>query len=137
MSGSVNKVIIIGRLGKDPELRRTQSGTAVCSFTVATSSKHTDKQGQAVEETEWHNIVAWSKTAELCCQYIFKGSKVYIEGRLKTRSWDDNGQKRYTTEIVANDVKFLDSKPSSGGQQQGFQQQQGFTPQQDEPDLPF
>ena len=110
MSG-VNKVILVGRLGQDPELKHTPSGAAVCNMSVATSEKWKDKQGQMQEKTEWHRIVIWSKIAELCNQYLNKGSQVYLEGRLETRKWQDKeGKDRYTTEIVANTVQFLDSK---------------------------
>lgn len=106
----INKVIIIGNLGKDPELRHTPQGQAVANFPVATSENWNDKNGQRQERTEWHRIVVWGKLAELCGKYLAKGRKAYIEGRLQTRAWDDkDGQKRYTTEIVANTVQFLDS----------------------------
>ena len=134
MSG-VNKVILIGRLGKDPELRKTNSGSSVCSFSLATSEKFTDKQGQQQEQTEWHNVVAWNKQAETMSQYLQKGSSVYIEGKLKTQSWEDNGAKKYRTEVLVQSFQFLDSKQQGGQQQpqQGFPQQQnnGFgQPQQ-------
>lgn len=105
----VNKAIIIGNLGKDPELRYTSSGTAVARFSVATSESWNNKQTNTKEErTEWHNIVVWGKMAELCGEYLKKGRSVFIEGRIQTRSWDDKeGKKRYTTEIVANNVQFL------------------------------
>lgn len=112
----VNKVIIIGNLGKDPEVRHTPQGQAVATFSVATSENWNDKSGQKQERTEWHRIVVWGKLAELCGRYLQKGRKAYIEGRLQTRAWDDKeGQKRYTTEIVANTVQFLDSAGSSRG----------------------
>ncbi len=107
-SGSVNKVILIGRLGADPEVRYTPSGTPVANFRIATSENWTDKQGQKQERTEWHRIVVWSKLAELCGEYLSKGRQVYVEGRLQTRQWDDrDGNKRYTTEIQAQQVTFL------------------------------
>ena len=122
---SVNKVIVLGRLGKDPELRYTQGGTAVCSMSVATSEKRKDNQGNTQENTEWHRIVVWSKAAENCSKYLAKGREVYIEGRLQTRSWEDNnGQKRYATEIIANQVQFIGSAPQ--GQQQQQQQRPEF-----------
>ena len=108
MSG-VNKVIIIGNLGRDPELRHTPQGHPVATFSVATSENWNDKNGQKQERTEWHRIVVWGKLAELCGKYLSKGRKAYIEGRLQTRAWDKDGQKHYTTEIVANTVQFLDS----------------------------
>lgn len=105
---SVNKVIIIGRLGQEPELKYTPSGAAVCNFSVATSENWTDKNGQRQERTEWHRIVVWGKLAELCNQYLGKGRQAFIEGKLQTRSWDDkDGNKRYTTEVLATTVQFL------------------------------
>ena len=114
MAGSLNKVMIIGNLGRDPELRYTQRGTPVCNFTVAVNrpGRTDEATGQRSEdETEWFAVVAWDKLAETCSQYLSKGRKVYVEGRLQTRSWDDKdtGAKRYKTEVNANDVQFLDS----------------------------
>lgn len=111
MSG-VNKVILIGRLGQDPEVRYTPSGQAVANFSMATSENWTGKDGQKQERTEWHRIVVWGRLAELCKDYLRKGRQVYIDGKLQTRSWDDkDGKKRYTTEIVANTVQFLGTAP--------------------------
>ncbi|MCG8588377.1 MAG: single-stranded DNA-binding protein [Proteobacteria bacterium] len=111
----VNKVILIGNLGRDPELRYTQNGQAVVNFTLATSENWTDKSGERVERTEWHRIVAWGRTAELCAQYLSKGRTVYIEGRLQTREWEDKeGQKRRTTEINAQTVQFLGGPRGAG-----------------------
>lgn len=111
---SVNKVILIGRLGRDPELRYTQGGQAVANFTLATNERFANKSGEQQERTEWHRIVAWGKTGELCAQYLSKGRSAYIEGRLQTREWEDKeGHKRSTTEIVAQNVTFLDS-PRTG-----------------------
>jgi single-strand DNA-binding protein len=111
----VNKVILIGNLGKDPELRYTPSGQPVASFSVATTERWTDKNGQKQDRTEWHNIVVWGKLAELTNQYLKKGRPVYIEGRITSRSWDDrDGNKKYRTEIVANQIQFLGSGPSAG-----------------------
>ncbi len=109
---SVNKVILIGRLGNDPELRYTPSGAAVCNFSLATSEVWNDKNsGQKNERTEWHRIVVWGKQAEHCNNYLAKGRQVYTEGRLQTRSWEDkDGVKKYTTEIIANTVQFIGSK---------------------------
>ena len=105
----VNKVILIGNLGIDPELRHTQNGQPVANFRIATSENWTDKtSGEKVERTEWHRIVVWGRTAEHCSQYLSKGRTVYIEGRLQTREWEDKeGQKRFTTEVVAQTVQFL------------------------------
>jgi len=109
---SLNKVLLIGHLGKDPELSYTASGVAVAKFSIATNERWKDQDGNTQERTEWHNIVAWRKLAEICGQYLKKGSKAYLEGRLQTRSWDDKntGVKRYTTEIIADDLIMLDSK---------------------------
>lgn len=114
MSG-VNKVIILGRLGQDPELKYTPNGNAVCNISVATSESWTDKNTQQKQEkTEWHRVVTWGKLAELCNQYLGKGSQVYLEGKLETRSWDDkDGNKKYTTEIVANTAQFIGNKNES------------------------
>jgi single-strand DNA-binding protein len=118
---SVNKVILIGNLGRDPEMRYTQSGQAVTNFTIATTENWTDKNsGEKQEKTEWHRIIAWGKTGELCAQYLAKGRSVYIEGRLQTREWEDKeGIKRYTTEITANNVTFLGSPRSEGAGEGG------------------
>ena len=117
MSSSVNKVILIGRLGKDPEIRSTPQGTTVAKFTIATDERFTDRNGEKQERTEWHNIVAWSKLAEICGQYLKKGKLVYIEGQLRTDSWEDkeSGQKRYRTEIVAQNMQMLDRRGDEGG----------------------
>ena len=113
---SVNKAILIGNLGRDPELRHTASGKPVATFTVATNRSWKSADGTPQEETEWHNIVAWDKLADICQQYLQKGRKVYIEGRIQTRSWDDkSGQKRYMTEIVANQMIILDAPGGARG----------------------
>ena len=105
---SVNKVILIGNLGSDPEVKYTPSGTAVANFNIATNESWTSKDGKKEERTEWHKIVVWSKLAELCGEYLAKGRPVYVEGRLQTREWNDKeGNKRYTTEIVAQTIQFL------------------------------
>lgn len=112
----VNKAILIGNLGRDPELRYTQNGQAVVNFTLATSENWTDKSGQRVDRTEWHRIVAWGKTGELCAQYLSKGRTVYVEGRIQTRDWEDkDGNKRQTTEINAQTVQFLGGPRGEGG----------------------
>jgi single-strand DNA-binding protein len=111
---SVNKVILVGRLGRDPETRYTGSGQAVANFTLATDSAYKDRAGERQKRTEWHRIVAWGKLAEICQQYLKKGAQVYIEGRLQTREWEDkSGQKRSTTEIVASDMRMLGSRSDS------------------------
>jgi single-strand DNA-binding protein len=122
---SVNKVIIVGRLGQDPELKYTPSGAAVCNFTVATSESWADKSGQKQERTEWHRIVVWGKIAELCNQYLAKGRQCYLEGSLQTRSWDaKDGSKRYTTEINARTVQFLGGASAGAGANAGAPRQQ-------------
>lgn len=114
---SVNKVILIGNLGSDPEVKYTPSGAAVANFNVATNESWTGKDGKKEERTEWHRIVAWSKLAELCGEYLSKGRTVYIEGRLQTREWNDkDGNKRYTTEVVAQTIQFLGSGAGAGGE---------------------
>lgn len=121
MSRGVNKVIIVGNLGQDPEVRYMPNGNAVANITVATSESWKDQQGQKQERTEWHRIVLYKRLAEIAGQYLRKGSKVYLEGRLRTREWQDQqGQKRYTTEIACNELQMLDGKPSGGwGQPSG------------------
>lgn len=138
MARGVNKVILIGNLGQDPEVRYTQGGQAVAELRVATNEAWTDKQGQKQERTEWHRVVVWGKSAENCGKYLAKGRSVYVDGRLQTREWNDKeGNKRYTTEIVANDIQFLggggaragggeppplgDEPPSGGGRPAGGQ----------------
>ena len=107
MSG-VNKVILVGNLGSDPTLRYTPSGTAVCNFNIATSERFTNKDGEKETRTEWHRVVAWTRLAEICNEYLKKGKQVYIEGRLQTRSWEDqSGVKKYTTEVVAANMVML------------------------------
>lgn len=120
MAGSVNKAIIVGNLGRDPEVRYTPGGQAVANFTVATNEQWNDKSGQRQERTEWHRIVVWGKLAELCGEYLSKGRTVYVEGRLQTRDWTNkDGQKQYTTEVVAQTVQFLDKGGSGGGPRSG------------------
>jgi len=147
---SVNKVIILGRLGQEPELKYTPSGAAVCNFSLATSENWMDKSGQKQERTEWHRIVVWGKLAELCNQYLSKGRQAFIEGSLQTRSWDDKtGQKRYTTEINAKNVQFLgastgasnSTNASSSQQQSGGEMDQEYNVSSDSSftadDIPF
>ena len=111
MRGTVNKVILIGRLGADPELRYMPNGDPVANFNLATNESYKDKDGNTQEKTEWHRIVAFRRLAEICGEYLKKGKLVYIEGRIQSRSWEDkNGMKRYTTEIVANTMQMLDKK---------------------------
>lgn len=116
MAGGVNKVILVGNLGADPEVRYTPSGQPVANFRIATSESWMDKQGQKQERTEWHRIVAWGKLAELCGEYLAKGRQVYIEGKLQTRQWDDrDGNKKFSTEIQAQNITFLGGNREGGG----------------------
>jgi single-strand DNA-binding protein len=121
MAKSVNKVILIGNLGKDPEVKYTPSGTAMAKFSLATNERYKDKSGEFQERTEWHNIVAWQRLAEIAGEYLKKGRSVYIEGRIQTRSWDDktSGQKKYMTEIVANDLVLLGGGRGEGAEGSG------------------
>jgi single-strand DNA-binding protein len=133
----LNKVLLIGHLGKDPELSYTSSGVALARFSVATSERWKDDSGNFQEKTEWHNIVAWRKLADICGQYLKKGSKVYIEGKLQTRSWDDKntGVKKYATDIVADNMIMLDSRNASGTSQETERPKE--QPGAEKDDLPF
>lgn len=114
MAGSLNKIMIIGNVGRDPEMRYTPNGSAVTSFSVATNYRRNGPDGQPIDETEWFNVVTWNKLAETCSEYVKKGRSVFVEGRLRTRSWDgQDGQKHYRTEVIAQDVRFLDSGQSA------------------------
>lgn len=149
MARSVNKVILIGNVGKDPEVRYTPSNQAVAQFSLATSESWKDQSGKQVEKTEWHNLVVWGKLAEICQEYVKKGHKIYVEGRLQTRSWDDKetGAKRYTTEIVVTDLLMLTSKGSGSGEYEGVSHSSSGSQKSDlmpsapdsmsEDDLPF
>lgn len=129
----LNKVLLIGHLGADPEVRYTQSGTAVANFSVATNEKWKDKNGEKQEHTEWHRVVVWDKLAENCAEYLHKGSKVHVEGKNQTRKWQDkDGTDRWSTEVVARSVIFLDSKGSGGG---GGRPNE--PPPMDDDDVPF
>ncbi len=129
MARGVNKVILIGNLGQDPELRYTGNGTAVCNLRIATNESYKDQEGQLVEKTEWHSVVAWSRLAEICGEYLKKGSRVYFEGSLQTRSWEDrDGNTRYTTEIKAREMMMLDSR--GGDIEHGNDDQRRSQPQQ-------
>jgi single-strand DNA-binding protein len=118
---SVNKVILVGNLGKDPELKYTPQGTPVAKFSLATNERFKDKDGNWQDRTEWHNITAWARTAEIAGEYLKKGNKVYIEGSLRTHSWDDKqtNQKKYMTEIVVNDMVLLGGRGEAGGGGEG------------------
>jgi single-strand DNA-binding protein len=125
--GTVNKAILIGRLGRDPEMRYTATGTAVVTFSIATNHFAKDQSGNNTDQTEWHNIVAFGRTAEVAGEYLTKGRLVFIEGRLQTRSWDDqNGQKKYKTEIVCTNLQLL------GGRGEGT----GETPEENQSEVP-
>lgn len=114
-SRSINKAILIGNLGKDPELRYTSAGVAVATFSVATNESWKDQDGNVQERTQWHNIVAWRKIAEVCSEYLKKGSRIYVEGRIQYRTYDDkNGVKRYVTEIVLDQMVMLDGRGGTG-----------------------
>jgi single-strand DNA-binding protein len=129
----VNKVILVGNLGKDPEVRFIGDGTAVCNFSMATVEKYKKNDGEKVEKTEWHNIVVWRKLAEICGEYLTKGSLIYIEGSITTRKWEDkNGATKYTTEIVAKEMKMLGG---SGSKSSKTSSQSDDTPPDD--DVPF
>ncbi len=140
----INKAIIVGRLGQDPEVRYTADGTAVASFSVATSENWKDKEtGDKRERTEWHRIVAWRRLGEICGEYLSKGRQVYVEGRIQTRSWEKDGVTRYTTEIIASDVQFLGGRDAGDGNNRSFssppQPQGPDTTYQDssDDDIPF
>lgn len=132
----VNRVTLVGNLGADPDVKKTASGKTVTLFNLATSRSWINREGQKQQHTEWHRIVVWGKQAETCAEYLAKGRQVYIEGHLQTRSWDDdNGQKRYTTEVVANQVLFLGSPNQSTNQEKSTNQSQTETSYQSEPSL--
>ncbi len=140
----VNKAILIGNLGRDPELRRTPSGTSVTSFSLATTERWTGREGDRQDRTEWHNVVAWGKLAELANDYLKKGRTVYVEGRITTRSWDDrDGNKKNRTEIVASTIQFLGSTGSGSGSSRQSSGSMGepsedhsSVPSSAEPDMP-
>ena len=117
MAKSVNKVFLLGNVGKDPEIRTTGTGTSVANFSLATSDRFQDQQGNWQDRTEWHNLVAFKRTAEIVRDYVKKGSKLYIEGKIQTRSWDDKetGAKKYRTEIIVNDLSLLSGREDGGG----------------------
>jgi single-strand DNA-binding protein len=132
----VNKAVLIGRLGKDPEVRYTPDGLMITSFNLATDEQWKDKSGQKVQKTEWHRIVTFGKLAEICGNYLTKGKMIFVEGRIQTRTWEDKeGVKRYTTEIVASDMKMLDSKGQGRGAESPVEEQfpAGAIPEEDVP----
>ncbi|TLU87696.1 MAG: single-stranded DNA-binding protein [Chlorobium sp.] len=128
MAKGLNKVMLIGHLGNDPELRTTSSGQSVANFTLATNENFKDSNGNLQERTEWHRIITWGKLAEICNQYLKKGRQVYIEGRLQTRSWDDakSGEKKYTTEIVCSDMQMLGGQRDQGSGQGSYEGTQNY-----------
>lgn len=127
----VNKVLLLGNLGQDPEVRYTPSGATVCTFSIATNERWTSKDGKKEERTEWHRIVVWGKLAELCGEYLGKGRTVFVEGRLQTREWTDKqGNKRYTTEIIANNIQFIGAGSGKGG---GASQKSASLPEESAP----
>src|SRR5713101_6703954 len=136
MPKSVNKVILLGNLGKDPEVKFTPSGTAVAKFSVATSYRFKDKNEQWQDQTEWHNVVAWARLAEIAGEYLKKGNKVYIEGRIQTRSWEDKqtNQKKYMTEIIANALVLLGGRGQGGESTSGVAAGNNFDQRAPEPE---
>jgi single-strand DNA-binding protein len=135
----MNKVIICGNLGRDPELKRINAGTAVCSLNVATTSRYKDKGGQWQDKTEWHRVKVWGNTGENCHKHLGKGSKVLIEGRIETSTWEKGGQKQYTTEIIADRVEFIDKVARGGGNGHSSPQGGGggYDPSFSDSDIPF
>jgi len=134
----MNKALIIGRLGQDPETRYTANGDAVTNFSVATSEKYTDKSGEKVEKTEWHRVVAWKRLAEICGQYLKKGSQVFVEGKIQTRSWEDrDGNKKYTTEVMAQSVEFLSGNMGREGWEPNPEDDSKVGKEDELDDLPF
>jgi len=140
----VNKVILVGHLGKDPEVRHLENGTSVANFTLATSESYKDKAGNRIDQTEWHNIVVWRGLADVAEKFLKKGSQIYLEGKIRTRSWEDQtGNKKYTTEIVADTFNMLSKRDDSGQQQTLTSNQTPNTTVQNSPpvdeadDLPF
>ncbi len=141
----VNKVILIGNLGRDPEVRTTPSGQPVASFSIATNRRWRDRDGNRQEQTEWHNIVCWGRQAEIAGQYLTKGKQIYVEGRLQTRSWDDRetGQKRYKTEIVCDNFQMLGQRGDAGMTDDSYSSGASAAPAQvadagpEDDDIPF
>lgn len=134
----VNKVILIGRLGRDPEVRSTQSGTSVANFTLATNERWVDANGGRQQRTEWHNIVVWGRLAEICQQYLRKGRLVYIEGRLQTREWEDrDGNRRRTTEVVASDMQMLEPRGAGAAGGPGPEAEEPLEIGMTDDDVPF
>lgn len=137
MGKGLNKVMLIGHLGKDPELSYTPSGTAVCKFSLATNDSYKGDDGNWVERTEWHNITAWRKLAEVCSQYLKKGSRIYLEGKIQTDTYEKDGKKNYFTKIVMNEMTMLDSKGSYGENGTSDTKAAEVNESKSEDDLPF
>ena len=136
MARSVNKVILIGNLGRDPEVRFTSGGTPVANFSIATSEQWKNAEGEQQEHTEWHNLVAFRRLAEICGEYLHKGSRIYVEGKIRSRSWEgQDGQKRYRTEVIIDDMMMLDSRGEPG---KAAAADSGFQPDEiSDDDIPF
>ncbi len=136
MARSVNKVILIGNLGRDPEVRFTSGGTPVANFSIATSEQWKNTEGEQQEHTEWHNLVAFRRLAEICGEYLHKGSRIYVEGKIRSRSWEgQDGQKRYRTEVIIDDMMMLDSRGEPG---KAAAADSGFQPDEiSDDDIPF
>lgn len=129
MAKSVNKVILLGNVGKDPEIKSTPGGMVIATFSIATSDRAKDKDGNFQDRTEWHNLVAFQRTAEIVRDYVKKGSKLYVEGKIQTRSWDDktSGEKKYRTEIIVNDLSLLSGRGDEGGGGGGYSSGGGYS----------
>lgn len=134
MARGLNKVLLIGNLGRDPELKYTEKGTARCTFSIATNESYKDDNGNLIDRVEWHNIVVWRKFAEVCGQYLKKGSKVYVEGKLGTRSYEKDGVKKYITEVTLSDMVMLDKKEGGGA---AAEPADSVKEESSEDDLPF
>jgi single-strand DNA-binding protein len=139
MARSVNKVILIGNLGRDPEVRYTAGGTPVANFSIATSEQWKTTDGEQQEHTEWHNLVAFRRLAEICGEYLRKGSRIYVEGKIRSRSWEgQDGQKRYRTEVIIDDMMMLDARGEPGKPGKAVGDSSGFQPDEiSDDDIPF
>lgn len=134
----INKVILLGNLGRDPEVRYTAAQTAITQFSIATSERRKDQNGQWTDHTEWHNVVTFGKTAENCARFLRSGSQVYLEGKIQTRKWQDKeGRDRYTTQIIANTVQFVGGQKDSQGSSQSRSDSQGYDGQYEDDSGPF
>jgi len=133
----MNKALLIGRLGRDPEIKYTQSGNAIANLNIATSEKWTDQAGEKQEKTEWHSVVAFGKLADICSKYLVKGSKVFVEGKIQTRSWEQDGQTRYKTEIVMGNMEMLSEKQKQYDEPPVADRQPTGTYDPEKDDIPF